>query len=252
MNFMDEIEKRFSCRAYNGAEIDLYRVAALYQETERSNAEAGTHFQLWGPREDGSAITTKTSMFDGTVPAYAALVATDDELGKEKVGYYGEHLVLLATNMGLNTCWVASTYERETTRVELAEGEVLHDVILMGYAPDPYPEKQAATRAKIRARNKALEDLYVGPTPLAEAPEWVREGVRAISLAPSAVNCQPVQIVQDEAGTVRACIRTDQEHRGHEFTDLGIAKQHFLQAAEANGVKGTWEWGDGAVFSVQE
>ena len=31
----------------------------------------------------------------------------------ETCGYYGERLVLLAQQLGLNTCWVAMTYSKD-------------------------------------------------------------------------------------------------------------------------------------------
>ena len=248
MDVIQAIESRISCRAFTGQQVEREKFDALVAEAARINEETGLHFQVYGPREDGTAIDMSNKMFAANPPCYAALVARKDPIEEEKLGYYGEKFVLGAAMMGLATCWVASTYDRETTRVELAEGEVLHDVVPIGYAPAKIPFKQRTICAGIRRRSKALEDLYRGPVPLGEAPEWIRACIDAVWKAPSAINEQPVVFVQDEVdGPVRAeLIRVK---TGMEYTDLGIAKYHFEVAAAACGVSGTWQWGDGGAFA---
>lgn len=248
MDIIEAIEKRVSCRAFTNQPVEQEKFDALAKEAARINEETGLHFQLYGPRENGTAIDMSDNMFATNPPCYAALVAKKDPIEEEKLGYYGEQLVLLAETMGLSTCWVAGTFNRETTRVDLAEGEVLHDVVPIGYAPAKMPFKQRTIRAGIRRRSKALEDLYRGPVPLDKAPDWIRACIDAVWKGPSAINEQPVVFVQDDVnGPVRAeLIRVK---TGMEYTDLGIAKYHFAIVANACGVDGTWEWGDGGAFA---
>ena len=247
MDIIQAIEKRISCRAFTSRPVEQKKFDALAKEAARINGETGLHFQIYGPRADGTAIDMSEKMFAANPPVYAALVARKDPLVEEKLGFYGEQLVLCAEMMGLSTCWVASTYDRETTRVELAEDEVLHDVIPIGYAPEKIPLKQRTIRAGIRGRSKTLEDLYRGPVPLEAAPDWIQACIDAVWKGPSAINEQPVVFVQDDVdGPVRAeLIRVK---TGMEYTDLGIAKYHFSIVADACGIAGTWEWGDGGVF----
>ncbi len=250
MDVIQAIEKRISCRAFAARPVEQEKFEALQAEAERINAETGLHFQMYGPREDGTAIDMAANMFGSNPPCYAALVSANDPAIEEKLGYYGEKLVLLAETMGLSTCWVASTYDKETTRVELAAGEVLHDVIPIGYAPEKIPLKQRTIRASIRARSKKQEDLYRGPVALAQAPEWIRACVDAVWKAPSAINEQPVVFVQDAIdGPVHA--ELSRVKTGLEFTDLGIAKYHFEVVADACGMTGAWQWGVGGAFELQ-
>lgn len=44
---------------------------------------------------------------------YIAFVGQKDDTLDERTGYYGERLVLLAQQLGLNTCWVAATYRKK-------------------------------------------------------------------------------------------------------------------------------------------
>ena len=247
MDIIDAIEKRISCRAYLERTIEQEKIDALRAEIEQINKSSELHFQLYGPRESGTAIDMSANMFASNPPWYAALIGKKDPVEEEKLGYYGERLVLLATSMGLSTCWVAGTYDRNTARAELEEGETLHDVIPIGYAPEKTPFKQRTIRAGIRKRSKELEELYRGPVPLAQAPEWIQACVDAVWKGPSAINEQPVVFVQDELDSpVRAELTRIKS--GMEYTDLGIAKYHFEVIAEACGMPGTWEWGDGGAF----
>lgn len=247
MDVMEAIDRRISCRAYTGSAVEPDKVSALQEEIDRANEQGGLHFQLYGPRSDGSAITMSRQMFTGAVPLYAALAARTDNVSLEKVGYFGERLVLLATRLGLGTCWVASTYDAATTRVDLADGEALHDVVPIGYAPAKMPFKQATIRAGLRRRDKKLADLYRGPVPFDFAPAWVRAGIEAARKGPSAVNQQVVVFSQDDVdGPVRASLTSTA--RGVSYTDLGIAKLHFELGAASVGVGGEWGWGDGGQF----
>jgi len=247
MDIIQAIEKRISCRAFTTRQPDDETVQKLEQEIAAINDEAGLHFQLYGPREDGTAISMASNMFASNPPYYAALVARKDPIEEEKLGFYGERLVLLAEMLGLSTCWVASTYDRESARVDLAEGEVLHDVLPLGYAPAKMPLKQRTIRTAIRGRSKKQDELYRGPVPLSQAAEWVQACVDAVWKGPSAINEQPVVFVQD---ALDAPIRAELSRvkTGMEYCDLGIAKYHFQVVAEACGVPGTWQWGDGGVF----
>lgn len=250
MDMIQAIEQRISCRAFEARVLEPEVFDALSEEVQRINEESGLHFQLYGPREDGTAIDMAPNMFASNPPCYAALVGPVGKDPEERLGYYGERLVLFATSLGLGTCWVASTYDASTTRADIAEGEKLHDVVPIGYAPAKIPLKQRTIRTGIRARSKKHAALWNGPMPLNEAPEWIQACIDAVHLGPSAINEQPVVFVQaTEDGPI--CAQLSQEKTGMEYTDLGIAKLHFELAAKACGIEGSWEWGIGGAFVIQ-
>jgi len=247
MDIIEAIEHRISCRAFTDEAIPDDTLAQIQQKIDEINGQTGLHFQLYGPRENGTALDLSKGMFASDPLYYAALAAQDDAISKEKLGYYGEHLVLFITQLGLETCWVAGTYDHETVRVELAEGEVLHDVIPIGYAPEKMPLKQRTIRAGIRKRSKSRDDLFRGPYPVASAPEWVQACIESVWRGPSAINEQPVVFVQDAPDSpIRA--ELSRVKTGMEYTDLGIAKYHFEVTAGACGIAGNWQWGDGGAF----
>ncbi len=250
MDVMRAIETRFSCRAFEAKAIPDDVFAELEREVAAVNAESGLHFQLYGPRADGTAIDMSRKMFASNPPAYFAFVAQEGPEIEETLGFYGERLVLRAVQLGLGTCWVASTYDRASTRVDISDGEKLHDVVPLGYAPAKQPLMQRTIRNRIRGRSKANRDLYRGPYSLEQAPQWIQAAIQAVQLAPSAVNEQPVVFTQDSpAAPVKAVFSHKRLPLVH--TDMGIAKLHFQLAAAAHGVEGTWEWGEGGAFVIK-
>lgn len=256
------IPTRISVRAYDARPVEPEKIALLREYIARLNEESGLDFQLYG--EEGStaktgAIDMSTKMFAADpVNWYAALVAPDDELSGEKLGYYGEKLVLYATSLGLGTCWVASTYDKATTRVDLTGGDNMRlwDVIPLGYPAEKMPTKQKVIRTTLRKGDKKPAALYNSPLSFAQLPEWFRTCLNAVIAGPSAINGQPVVfdfIPQDDAAQadgpqVFADIR--EYKRDIQLNDLGIAKLHFQLAAAAAGIDGTWEWGRGGEFKI--
>ena len=58
--------------------------------------------------------------------SYIAMIGNkDDKSVDEKIGYYGEKLVLKAQEIGLNTCWVAGTFNKKYVKKEIKNKEKL-------------------------------------------------------------------------------------------------------------------------------
>lgn len=248
MEIREAIRQRISCRAYGNRMMDEALVRELEETIAQINQDSGLRFQLCGPYDSGEpAVSMSDKMFVGPVFCTAALVAQDTLDEGEKVGYYGERLVLRATQLGLGTCWVASTYDRSTLRLELEEGERLWDIIPLGYAADKTPLKQRTIRAGLRRLDKKPQDLIEADVPFDSLPEWIRQGIEAVILGPSAINGQPVVFTYKE-GQLSAGL--PRYKRDIEMNDLGIAKLHFELAAKEAGVTGSWEWGCGGRFRL--
>ncbi len=249
MDLAAAIDRRVSCRAYEQRPLMAGMLAVLRAEAEAACLATGLHFELHVPEQDGSRLALSPRMFAGEPAAYVTCVGPSDPVSLEKIGYYGERLVLLATTLGLGSCWVAGTFDRKQTTCEVPEGEALHDVIPLGIAMKEVPFKQRSIRKAIRAKSKRQAKLYVGPTGLAEAPAWVQKGIDAVWKGPSAVNEQPVVFEQETYGApLRAAL--PRVRRDMVYTDLGIAKLHFELAASAAGAPGAWEWGAGGIYKL--
>ena len=209
MDFSKAVLSRHSVRSYLNKQIDKETVAKLQSEVDAVNKESGLNVQLLVDEPEAfSCFLAHYGKFKN-VSNYFAMVGKDTKDLQEKVGYFGERLVLYAQILGLNTCWVALTYSRKKSRAKIEKGEKLMCVIALGYG-----ETQG-----IQHRSKPLEKLYVGD---ADEPEWFMDGVRCASLAPTAMNQQKFVFSHIE-NRVKAVA-------GKGFyskLDLGIAKFHF-------------------------
>lgn len=219
MDILNAMQQRHSVRSYLDKPLEDGVKSTLQKEIDAINQESGFHFQL---------VTNEPKAFDSFmahygkfsgVTNYIALVGRKARDLEERCGYYGERLVLLAQQLGLNTCWVAMTYKKVPRVFQVASGEKLTVVIALGYgATQGAPHKSKPVEAVSRASGSA--------------PEWFRKGVEAALLAPTAMNQQKFTFVLED-GKVQA-------KAGIGFytkIDLGIVKYHFEMAAGKKNVQ---------------
>ena len=109
MTLLEAIQSRHSVRKYIDKPIEEDLVSILQKKVNEVNAEGNLHIQL---------ITNEPKAFKGKmaygtfsgVSNYFAMVGKKADDLSERIGYYGEQLVLLAETLGLNTCCVGLTY----------------------------------------------------------------------------------------------------------------------------------------------
>ena len=215
MDKWELMRARHSVRSYLDRPIEQDKREILERAVGEVNAEAGLHVQLFTEEPEAfNANAPHYGQFSGCRNYFAMVGPKDSD---EAVGYYGEKLVLLAQELGLNTCWVALTFRRNAVAVEIAEDEKLHVVIALGYGETqgvPHKSKEAS----------AVSNLTD------DSPRWFRDGVEAALLAPTAINQQKFSFTLS-GRRVRA--RTKLTFYGR--MDLGIAKYHFeLGAGKEN------------------
>lgn len=203
------IKERHSVRTYIEKPIDAAVVEELEKAIAAANEEGNLHLQF--VKEAGN---TCNKLFNkkaglGTAPSVIACIGPDDKTLDERIGYYGEKIVLLAQALGLNTCWVG-TFSKSECNATVNAGEKFPIVIAIGYG---------ATSGNVR-KSKEREDVTDAKT---EMPDWFCEGVDAALLAPTAINQQRFKIKLNPDGSVSI---TD---RGGVLSliDLGIVKCHF-------------------------
>lgn len=209
MNELEAMQQRHSVRAYQEKPLSPELEAALRQEIRRCNEESGLHIQLVvnEPKAFSGRIA-HYGKFSG-VANYLALVGKKAANLEETCGYYGERLVLWMQRQGLNSCWVALTYDKVPGVYTVSPGEKLCLVIALGYG---------ATQG-VPHRSKPAEAVADWVEPV---PRWFRAGVDAALLAPTAMNQQKFRFVQD--GTA---VYAKAGFGPYTKVDLGIAKYHF-------------------------
>ena len=245
MDLQEAVRKRISNRAYLDQVVEPEILDTLEARMREINEAEGLHFQLIGPAADtGLAAIMDHKLFATDVKYCIACVGPTDLVSREKIGFFGEELVLRATQLGLGSCWVASTYRKESVAMTIDEEEDVACIITLGYVPERQPLKQATLRKGLRARDKSAHQLMAGE--VEAAPDWFVEGVKCAIAGPTAVNMQPVVFTWSD-GVARADI--PDQMRPIQDVDLGICKYHFMVGS---GQPGTWEWGRGGRFLLSE
>lgn len=159
-----------------------------------------------------SGFKSKLVNFSG-VRNYFVLVGPECKELDSVLGYYGEKLVLYAQALGLNTCWVGSTYRMVNHAYSVDLGEKLSAVIAFGYGE---------TQGK---PHKSKKPQDVSPS-YDSAPDWFKCGVDAALLAPTALNQQKFSFRLEEKGGI-PIVRASTKRGAFAQMDLGIAKCHF-------------------------
>lgn len=220
MTLMEAINARHSVRQYQRKDLETDIISALTKEIDACNKESGLHIQLVMKEPKAfDSFMAHYGKFTG-VENYIALVGKKDAQLEEKCGYYGERLVLLAQQLGLNTCWVALTYSKTKSAYTVDAGEKLCVVIALGYG-----ETQGSAR-----KSKSAEEVTQTD---GQAPNWFREGTKAALLAPTAMNQQKFSL------TLKGNKVSAKAGKGfYTKLDLGIVKYHF----EIGAGKNNFEW----------
>jgi len=220
MTHFEAIDNRRSRRLYLDTPIDSHQVDVLQGFIEKYNKESGLTIRFV---EDGSAafkgFLKSYGLFGGVRSLLVLSGKKTDPNLKEKVGYYGELLVLEAVRMDLSACWVGGTFDRGTNLVKLAEDESLVCVITIGKAEE-LSFKEKMIHQMVARKSKSIDQMLISD---AKPPEWLFEGIKAVQKAPSAVNHQPV-LFEYYNGILSASVDDDGKFNQ---VDLGIAKSHF-------------------------
>jgi nitroreductase len=228
MTLEEAIKARHSVRAFKAQPLTEDIVKVLEKEIEEQNHQGHLHIQL--VKNEPKAFQGKLAKYGkfSNVTNYLVMAGQKAEDLDERIGYYGEHLVLLAQTLGLNTCWVGLCYSKIPGTYVLEEGEVIKAYIAIGYG-----ETQGVGH-KIKTVGKASNASDI--TPL-----WFRKGVEAALLAPTAVNQQKFffeYVPARDSKSAQVIAKRSFSLIGYTQLDLGIAKYHF----EVGAGKDNFEW----------
>lgn len=179
------MEKRASRRNYKNDPISIEDMEKIQFFVDECNKDSGLTCTVL---EDGSAgfrSAKKTyGMFSNVRTVILLKGNPDMDDFSEKVGYYGERLMLCLVSMGLGTCWVGGTFDREAYTVP--SGERIECVLTVGNISKP-GVKDSMMMQMNHVKRKPMSERIDSDL---ELPLWVQRGMEAVILAPSAVNRQ--------------------------------------------------------------
>lgn len=181
---------------------------------------------------------------------FIGITVKDTETAMEAVGYTFEKLVLTATAMGLGTCWLAGTFNREQFAGAMDIGE---DDIFPIVSPIGYPsEKKTLMDSVFRKVGKSdqrkdwdelfFENDFGIPLSPSQAAEYAFP-LEMLRLAPSAANRQPWRVVRRDGAFhfYRESNPKGKYPYDLQKLDVGIGACHFHLAAEERSLAGTFK-----------
>ena len=216
MTLKEAIKARHSVRAYKEQPLSEEHARALQEKIEELNREGRLHMQLIRNEPKAFKGVFAYGKFYG-VTNYVVMIGQKADDLDERIGYYGEQLVLFAQTIGLNTCWVGLSYTKILGTYVLDEGEKIGCYIAIGYG-----ETQGVAH-KIKRIDQVSNVSN-------DSPEWFRRGVEAALLAPTAINQQKFSfelLPTEESQPARVLAKRHFSLVGYTQMDLGIAKYHF-------------------------
>ena len=226
MNILEAIAARHSVRKYKDKEIPRDIIAALQDKIAECNKVGNLNIQLVLNETRAFTGMLAYGQFSG-VKNYLVMVGKKSKDLDERIGYYGEQIVLLAQTLGLDTCWVGLSYRKVPKAYNVEKDEKLACMIALGYG-----ETQGVSH-KIKTVEQVSNATDI-------TPSWFKKGVEAALLAPTAVNQQKFSFeymgMKDGSQQVQAI--KGFSLIGYTQMDLGIAKYHF----EIGAGKENFEW----------
>jgi nitroreductase len=275
----ESIRARHSTRTYDGAALSPVEekgLRAAFAEAVPGPFGSTPRFML----------TTRDEIEEGAVPSEA--VARGKEAGASKgrvrIGTYGlivgprafiagvvrraplacvdfgycmEGIILRATELGLDTCWIGGVFGRGAVARALEAGrdEFVPATSPVGHAAERPSIQELASRIDSRPHTRLdFGQLFFEAgkdgswANLGEPGEW-KEVLEAVRLGPSARNMQPWRIILDRrAGEALHLVM--QENRFYnnilgatklQELDMGIAMRHVEVASAELGIKGAWK-----------
>ena len=216
------MEKRHTVRKYIDKPLDMDLIGLLNDRIERNNCVYNLTFKLITNNSDGLSSLARL-MSNNSVQNYIILAGKDNSDLDKKIGYCGADLILYAQSLGLNTWWCGGMFNGKNALKHLDNKAVrVNGVITIGYGKTqgvPHKSKTADQVSHFKG----------------DAPGWFKSGIKALLLAPSALNRQPY-IVNGEGNKVSLKVKNGTFSQ----VDLGIGKYFF----ELGAGKSNFEWED--------
>lgn len=238
------VARRHSRRSFDGLPADDATLARL--------GEVCARFRPYPDARAELVAYPEVDVFRGVIASYGKVIGAPHLLvfiGDERadypdqhVGYTGEAIVLEATRLGLDTCWVGGFFsERRVAQVvRLGGGDRVYAVSPVGFAETPgsATERVLAGFAQAHHRKRTVE---IAPgIAHGDWPQWAIAAAETVRRAPSAMNRQPWRCRFEDGAFLLAKDNGFETPKVSKRLDIGIAMLHAELAARAHGVIGRW------------
>ncbi|HEX3046159.1 MAG TPA: nitroreductase family protein [Bacillota bacterium] len=256
----ETIQMRYSVRNYSSRVIEPEKMRQI-SEFINSNTKGPLGSEVRFRIVDGTAYNQEELKELGAYGllkgprVFIAGAVKQNQYAMEDYGYCMEKNILMATGIGIGTCWLGGTLNRSAfaRKLEISENEMIPAVTPIGYAADKNTLIGQAVSLVVGAKKrKGVEELFFNgdfdhPLDLQECGDFAKvlEGVR---WAPSAGNRQPWRIMKQEHAfhfylKEITAYNNNPRYLGAKLQniDMGIAMAHFDLVAAELGLTGTWK-----------
>jgi len=259
MTIIETIKTRKSCRTYSNKPIEPGKISELRQFLA-SNKEApfgsNVRFLLLDFNELEISELKNLTTYGVIKGARQFIVGTVEKQTKamEDYGYCMERNILMATSLGLGTCWLGGTFKRSgfAGKINLGESELLPVISPVGYSSD----KRSAVDRMFRFvaasdKRKPWHELFylhdIDTFLDKENSDSFETPLECVRMAPSASNKQPWRIIKDrDQNAFHFYLKRTPGYENIvkdiklQNVDMGIAMYHFELTAKELGLKGDW------------
>jgi hypothetical protein len=278
---LDSIRKRHSSRTYDGTRLDAeeeIKLCSSFAEAVPGPFGLSPRFIMIEKNKLDSSTgtgdaTKKTGTRIGTYglivgpPAFIAGVVRRVPFACVDFGYCMEGIILRATELGLDTCWIGGVFDRGAVARALAAGddEFVPAITPVGHAASkPSIQEVLSTAGIKKGSRKSFDELFFAAGPRGEwgkldNPGPWNEVFEAVRLGPSARNMQPWRIVLDRRSGEALHLVMEEDRLYNNILgdtklqelDMGIAMRHVDVAAEELGIQGRWKRLDPPPISIE-
>ncbi|SHJ38116.1 nitroreductase family protein [Parasporobacterium paucivorans] len=254
-SIVEVIKERTSSRTFDGRKIDEIALRKLSDYIAQINQENKIKGRFVLVRNSGAnpekPVKLGTYGFISGADSFLVGIIDKEEKDALTFGYLFEKIILCATDLGIQTCWLGGTFNKSDFEktVNLRENEFIPIVSPIGYKRENPRIFETVMRFSIGAdKRKAWNELFFeknNSEPMNEKTIGAYAlPLEMVRLGPSASNKQPWRIIHDGQAYHFFLCRT----KGYgvmaydlQKNDMGIAKCHFELSAGELGLKGRWE-----------
>lgn len=249
----EAIKKRVSVRTYEPKKLTEVDKEKLLKEINLLTNPFGENVRIHLIDKETASNGEKLGTYGVIKGAktYLGVSVDKSEYGLVAAGYQFENLILIATQMGLGTVWLAATFSRDQfeSAMSIKKDELFPAISPIGYAADKRSITEKVMRKTLKAdvrkpwKEIFFQDSFGNPL-TKEAAGVYEKPLEMLRIAPSASNAQPWRVVNKqgfyhfyETHKPNASI----EEIMIKKVDVGIGLSHFHQTALELGLTGKFE-----------
>jgi hypothetical protein len=252
---MNPIEMRKSTRTFEQRALSpdlLEKIQTYINESENLTGPYGSQFKIELLQETNLTGNENIGTYGVIKNAQGFMVGSsiNDPVKLFEFGFVFEGLVLHLTTLGVGTCWLGGTFNRQKLRcsIPLSEQDIIPAISPMGYIAERQNFKAKAMRRVLKSnQRKPMDQLFFFETfeqPIHDQAELYQQALHYVRIGPSAMNKQPWRLLvsKDLSNVHFYSTRAEANSKSFacppELLDLGIAYRHFKEGMDSEGLSG--------------